>query len=72
MFFFPFPVFPTLLWPMTPDMLQARWWWAILLSRQAAARSSATRAATPARMSAANETPAAPENSTSASRKSKA
>lgn len=67
-----FPSVPALLWPVTPDISLARWWWTILLTRQAVSRSSAAASATPASVSAADETPAAPENSAPVSRKRKA
>ena len=57
-----FPSVPAQLWPVTPDISLARWWWTILL----------TASATPASVSAADETPAAPENSAPVSRKRKA
>lgn len=43
-----FPTVSVMLWPLTPEILLARWWWTILLSRQTATRSTAAAAATPA------------------------
>lgn len=37
--------FPSLLWPMTPDVFLARWWWTIILSRQAFSRAVSSASA---------------------------
>lgn len=67
-----FPTVSVLLWPLTPEILLARWWWTILLSRQTATRSTAAASATPAAKAAADVSPAVADNIAPVSRKSKA